>query len=346
MKMKNLRMTKVLSVTLFVLTLFVVGMTNALAQDQVATLQHNGEITSLYGANALIEAYDAAENGDVITLSGGRFVCPTDIDKPITIHGAGVLPDSISMTEATVLTGSNIRFRFGSLEDHLVIEGIDFSAVSNLCFYILSHAEFKRCTIGSIGVFGISDGTNNVCFTNCRIGYINCYRITNCLFINSMVFSADQLNLSQSTERNAIVYNSYFCLSGNQNVTFCNFTNSIVVGNGNAFPDASCNIINCVCVTNGYSSLLQNALHTNCMEVENLEDVFVDFTNNMNDPFVLKDEIATDFLGTDGTEVGIYGGMFPFYDIPKYMIMRRCNVGSRTTDDGHLSVDIEVVTEE
>ena len=82
------------------------------------------------------------------------------------------------------------------------------------------------------------------------------------------------------------------------------------------------------------------------MEVETLEDIFVDFTNNINDPFILLDEISNSIVGTDGTQVGIHGGMCPWTDRPNYMIMRRCTVGSRTTDDGHLSVDIEVVTEE
>ena len=36
----------------------------------------------------------------------------------------------------------------------------------------------------------------------------------------------------------------------------------------------------------------------------------------------------------------------PYNDHPYYMVVKHCTVGDRTTDDGHLSVDIEVVTEE
>lgn len=62
--------------------------------------------------------------------------------------------------------------------------------------------------------------------------------------------------------------------------------------------------------------------------------------------FVLKDEIATGFHGTDGMQAGIYGGFMPYDIRPTYMVLKRCNVGSRTTIDGKLSVDIEVIAEE
>ena len=62
--------------------------------------------------------------------------------------------------------------------------------------------------------------------------------------------------------------------------------------------------------------------------------------------FILKDEIATGFLGGDGTQVGIYGGMLPYSNRPTYMVLKRCNVANKSTIDGKLSVDIEVVTEE
>ena len=61
--------------------------------------------------------------------------------------------------------------------------------------------------------------------------------------------------------------------------------------------------------------------------------------------YILKDEIASNFLGTDGTQVGIYGGFMPYSTRPTYMVLKRCNVANKTTIDGKLSVDIEVVTE-
>ena len=62
----------------------------AMAQDTfVATLEHNGEYTNFYNNTALTAAYEAAEDGDVITLSSGTFTCP-NITKGVTIRGIGL----------------------------------------------------------------------------------------------------------------------------------------------------------------------------------------------------------------------------------------------------------------
>ena len=84
------------------------------------------------------------------------------------------------------------------------------------------------------------------------------------------------------------------------------------------------------------------------MELDTITDVFPAFVGEdiFNEEFILDEGIATGFLGNNGTEIGIHGGYYPYSSRPGYMRMRRCIVGDRTTDDGHLSVDIEVVTEE
>ena len=58
--------------------------------------------------------------------------------------------------------------------------------------------------------------------------------------------------------------------------------------------------------------------------------------------FELIDEAKTKYLGNDGTEVGIYGGNLPFDPTPSNPQITKCNVASKSTADGKLSVDIEV----
>lgn len=50
--------------------------------------------------------------------------------------------------------------------------------------------------------------------------------------------------------------------------------------------------------------------------------------------------------GTDGTEVGIYGGSLPYDPTPTNPQITKFNVASKTTADGKLSVDIEVKSAE
>ena len=61
--------------------------------------------------------------------------------------------------------------------------------------------------------------------------------------------------------------------------------------------------------------------------------------------YVLKSSVSDSIQGIDGTEVGIFGGFMPFEWRPSYSIIKRFNVANRTTADGKLSVDIEVISE-
>ena len=102
MKLNSLQLRKALSVALFVLLLSVVGTKNALAQNQVAVLQHNDTLSAFYGPNALSLAHEAAVDGDTITLSSGNFN-GCILSKAITIHGAGCYEDVVSHRSPTYI---------------------------------------------------------------------------------------------------------------------------------------------------------------------------------------------------------------------------------------------------
>ena len=82
----------------------------------------------------------------------------------------------------------------------------------------------------------------------------------------------------------------------------------------------------------------------------NISDVFENWNGNTIttdlEAYVLKSSVSDTIVGFDGSEVGIFGGFMPFEKwTPTYSVIKRCNVSNRTTADGKLSVDIEVVTE-
>ena len=58
--------------------------------------------------------------------------------------------------------------------------------------------------------------------------------------------------------------------------------------------------------------------------------------------FELTDEAKTAFLGDDGTEMGMYGGVMPYNSTPSYPQITKMNVANKATADGKLSVEIEV----
>lgn len=58
--------------------------------------------------------------------------------------------------------------------------------------------------------------------------------------------------------------------------------------------------------------------------------------------YILTDSAQAALLGSDGTQVGLYGGFMPYTSAPAYPVITRMNVSRQTTADGRLSVDIQV----
>lgn len=55
------------------------------ADGLTATLQQGDKMTAFYGVDAFKQAYEAANDGAVITLSSGKFNDVATIEKSITI---------------------------------------------------------------------------------------------------------------------------------------------------------------------------------------------------------------------------------------------------------------------
>ena len=60
------------------------------------------------------------------------------------------------------------------------------------------------------------------------------------------------------------------------------------------------------------------------------------------DTFELNDDIKANFKGTDGKEVGLYGGLMPYNTTPTYPLITKMDVDEKTDADGQLGVTIEV----
>ena len=348
MKAKSLQFGKAMSAALFVLLLSVAGMKNALAQTQVATLQHGDSISVFYGADAFVSAHNAAADGDIVTLSSGTFTVPSTITKAITLRGSGMMSDSISGTNPTVFAQS-VYISVSNQSIPFQMEGVMISY--EMRYDIMYNPKFTRCSFKSI--IGTNNANmRNAVFINCMIqdfSFLGTYSTT---LINSVVWNPTQVH----STHNVSLFNSIYRFRTNGSSTnlgslsafnsiFIRDNNSINSGNS-LFP--SCSFFNCIGIRTGSQGSFGDALTSGCTTYASYSDVFESFTGLFlwDEPFILKDEIATGVLGGDGTQVGIYGGFLPFSTRPSYMVLKRCNVANRSTVDGKLSVEIEVVTEE
>ena len=116
----------------------------------IATLSHDGEISTFYGNSALREAHAAAQHGDIITLSSGSFTS-VNINKAITLRGAGMQVDTIAKTNPTVITGNFIIDIPDSVKQRLTVEGLYCSEVIDVKY--LKNASFLKDRLKCIKSF-------------------------------------------------------------------------------------------------------------------------------------------------------------------------------------------------
>lgn len=334
----------------------------------VATLSHEGEITAFYGASALQQAHEAATHGDVITLSSGSFL-PVDITKAVTLRGAGMELDSVYNTLPTEVLGDFTIQIVDSTTEKLKIEGLHHNHLIKLRGK-LSNAVFMKNRFAAIKCAMSSDEDNGILdkciFANCKItdelrvtvSGTDCV-LTNC-YVNKFGYKDNSQAESTMSFSNCIV-NSFLhetYPNGTSSARIdcfynCSFLNCIIIGTGRTvtvnyatvFVDKlplgatayNCIAINCSGGCFGNISNATNAKST-------YEEVFKDFTGTYTDAttFELTDEAKAAFLGTDGTQVGIYGGRMPYSPIPTNPRITKCDVAGKSTADGKLSVDIEV----
>lgn len=326
----------------FVLATVIV--TVSFAQQQLATLNHNDNVSIFYGPTALQQAYDSAVNGDVILLSSGAFD-EISIEKSITIRGNGMIRDTIAGTEPTIINGCTLGiYDDNSMTSNLIFEGVRFA--SSTYFNSLTNPTFRKCMFNSI--FGNAT-VQNATFVNCIIHSYTCRYIYNSQFVNSIVYFQNWFSSNGCSLINSIAYISPNILSqSEQNTPDLTCTNSILISNYTYLSAVNpLAAFNCIGIkSGGYFDNSSNGNHN----FSSLSSVFKDFSGHTNNGFVetefeLQDSIAMNFLGSDGTQIGVYGGMAPFtprVTSPRYV---RCNVAPHTNSDGKLSVDIEVVSE-
>ena len=306
---------------------------------QVATLTHDGTITSYTGANALRDAYTAAVDGDVITLSSGSF-SSVNFEKRITVRGAGMgvkVNDSDPYIEPTILKGGFSIKADANGEHFFKLEGILCEEIVYLHGVI--EAQFSKCRFADLDYSAGNGGFERTSFINCVIdkGSI-CYNA-------SMTF-----------------YGCYMeDLNFNGNGSHHNITNCILhIVENSSFNDNACVVKNSIylnskgyeyCQNKGtafnsiWSGTIYNYIATpfwNTLESHN-NTIVPEGTQLFKEGtfYQLTDE-AKKYLGDDGTEVGLYGGSLPFDTTPTNPQITKFNVASKTTADGKLSVDIEV----
>ena len=317
---------------LFALFTVVLFSMRATAQSSLlATLNHEGTISTYYGAGALQEAYNAAANGDVITLSSGSFLA-TDIKKAITLRGAGMAVDTVSHTEPTVISNDFTINISDTLDHRFTMEGIYSN--QDIKISCLQNAMFLKCRFKSVGYTSTTTSKmKDLNFIHCRIAEdFDLSANGSAAFINSIVLGTYQYD-------NA-VFSFTNCYVDNVSLSHSEYKNCII--KHDHFGQPTTTYYNNLWLCSTYDSLY-SPNNTNVKISPSDERVsFLNVDYSDSNDYVLTDAVRALIKGTDGTEVGIHGGSLPYDPTPTNPQITKFNVASKSTADGKLSVDIEV----
>lgn len=365
---------------LFILGVLALSFSALFAQQTtVALLNHEGTISTFYGAEALVQAHKAATDGDVITLSGGAFTAPSSWTKVVTLRGAGCYEGDENTREVTTI-GNAFKLAIPTTtEATTTIEGIHFKEgftfstkvknttflkcyfagiVSNVC----RNTNFYNCVLAS----GLNFSGNNTDLAD--VNLFNCYVTdpTNSSSYVSAKFTNCIVRFSQTSTTS-----SGECIL---DLKYAKYNNCIFVGNRYDYykqehPSSiniptTCNAtycLSCYCayqkesdtqdaiydynVFDEMSNTTNKYLEEGTPIAEAIKSVFKTYNGTdgftFHESYELTDEAKATYLGSDGTQIGIYGGM-GFELVPSTLQITKCEVSPRATKDGKISVSIEV----
>lgn len=334
------------------------SMTMAQAQKtdvMTATLQHGDNVTVFTTQTAFADAYAAAVDGDVITLSPGTFNA-TNLTKSVNIYGSGFEENETDGTGFSKINGSiTIGVTNETLKD-VHIEGIYIlGGITNNSSSPLENIYFKKCYIRD--AINIRSEITKVTFCDCYTGIIN--------------------GLTDIMANNLLVTNCYVngCVRTFQNGSTVMIDHCIITGtishwySGNAPADLTHSAFtwkNCIFTTYvmGYNGEYQRvgigAVAYNCIYIQTMglnsnlytgydlisvdavSDIFSDANNaNYSAERTFTLQHPDEWIGEDDTEIGIRGGLYPWNKVPATPVVKSLQLD---VDGTNLNVTFDAET--
>ncbi len=334
------------------LTLIIAIATTMTMNAQTIALHSSTGVQIFKGNTALANAYTASQSGDTLYLSGHTFTPPASFDKQLMIFGAGHYVDSTLATGKTFING-NVTLNENA--DLFYLEGVEITGNFTISTnHSVNNVIIKRCKInGTFNALGdLSNPTSNLSLIgNVLMNRLNLENIQNSLLSNNIISNTFQGSNGNMISNNIImgfIWGSsmdYLFFGSNNtlnnNIILWEGYNANVGGSGNIFnnnlyveptPDYGATATS----IGNYTGILQSAIFVN--QTGNAFDYAHDY--HLQAP--------TSYLGTDGTEVGIYGGTFPYKEgaVPHNPHIQLKNIAPTTDANGDLQIQIQVGAQE
>lgn len=326
---------------------------NVKSQDLIAI--QNGSTPSFY--SDLSEAIEAAVSGDTLYIPGRNYVVNATINKSIHLIGVGINPNFSNATGVTTIASSSI-----SLPQLVLGDNADGGSITGIHFTTNYYNGNPYTNI----ILDVDATVSNFLIDRCYFGSNVSGKITNSLIKQNIFRHRSYFNAESG---NTVVTNNIFCdrsnnfisclvsnnvfLFGAQYYEAIDATNSIIENNILP-PNYAFDYVNNCNIRNNVNGERNNVSGTNIYSgnfVENVEliTVFINYSSvtnaiNFTADLHLPDNSPYKNVGSDGKDLGIYGGRFPWKDgsIPFNPHIVSKNISGSTDENGNLPVEIEV----
>jgi len=340
-------MKEIIHITLF--TTILLFAQSTFAQNLISV--QNGNKTSFY--LQVDSAITHSQDGDTIYIPGGSWILNKPINKSIHLIGVGYHPDSTNTNFPTTLQG-NIVLAEGSSNGSLAgifLQGV-FLGIEGI---IANSYTVTRCRI-TYG-FTLYSSNNNISFIE-NVLEGQCSMITgnncptNCSFYNNIICSYFnngvgtflksnfKNNIFLQAESDYGIHTQYSTLDNNIFVSSCHALSSCIntIVKNNLFVETIIFPTGTNVGSNNLVNQTQNSIFIN------QEGSVFDYTHDYH----LKSDSPGINAGTDGTDIGIYGGIYPWKhgSIPSNPHFQSVKVAPKTDSNGNLNVNIKVTAQD
>jgi hypothetical protein len=353
--------------TLVIILFALVAATGSGFAQNLIAVQNGGE-PKFY--SKLDSAIVFAVDSDTLYLPGGNFALNTDIGKRLHIIGVGHHPDSTLVTNPTIINiNSSLNLITGATGGSLMgikLNGnLQFGTSStdgNVCNY-----KVARCYVGSI-ISNSNASTNNLFYENIITnggGFYFSISMNNAesnYFYNNIItggfggysqFTVNGIGAGSIFKNNIFINNDYDYLNG---VVYSVFENNIFAASSLFNP--SYGIFNNIFNNNLFVTPSSYIFWTNWNNT-GINNIFEQaqtsiWINQNGDSFSYSQDYHLQTTspgknaGRDGTDIGIYGGMFPWKEgsIPFNPHFQQVQISPKTDANGNLNVNIKVAAQE
>lgn len=284
------------------IALFCTNTMMAQNESQTALLQDGDNVQVFYGANALGSAYAAATDGSTISLSEGFFNYPgVYLTKVVNIIGSG--------SDKTTINGNlNYLPEESAPVQNVLLEGVRVNG--DILLSSISGLTIAKCRFGVLQPRG---GTmENITIRQSQFATI----------------------IGEAYVQNMAVLNSIITTRidyANESATLL-FDHCVIMPTGNCWDHGKATYMNCIAAAGCNTNFAVGSTVKYCICQFGDADKYikegnwfgVDPTNLFSDGegFAYSDErtytLSTPetYIGSDGTEVGLHGGLYPWNMTP------------------------------